>query len=144
MAKTVKDLMTSNVEVVAPNDTVYAAAQLMKRIDVGSVPVVESGTIKGILTDRDIVVRVVAAGQDAAQTSVKDAMSTGVVYAAPDWSLKQAAQAMADAQVRRLPVVEHDRLVGIVALGDIAVDGDKDRLSGTTLEEISEPAQPDR
>jgi CBS domain-containing protein len=144
MAKTVAEIMTANVEQVAPADTISKVAQAMKRIDVGSIPVVDGGAICGLITDRDIVLRVVAAGKDPAATTASEIMSGDVVCAAPDWDVSRAAKVMADQQIRRLPVVDKGALVGMLSLGDVAVDGAKDRVSGEALSEISEPARPQR
>ncbi len=140
MAKTVRDMMTKSVQSLGPSDPVVQAARLMKDLDVGSIPVVENGQICGIITDRDIVLRVVATGGDANSRSIRDVMSDRIVVAAPDWDLAKAAKTMADEQVRRLPVVENGQLVGMLALGDVAVDGNKDRVSGEALSEISAPS----
>jgi len=142
MAQTVRDIMTATVESLAPSDMVLQAARLMKDLDVGSIPVVEHGAVCGIVTDRDIVLRVVAAGGDANSQSIREVMSERMIVAAPDWDVARAAKVMADEQIRRLPVVENGQLVGMLALGDIAVDGNKDRVSGEALSEISAPSHP--
>ncbi len=142
MAKTVRDMMTKSVQSLGPSDPVIQAARLMKDLDVGSIPVVEHGQVCGIITDRDIVLRVVATGGDANSRSIRDVMTDRIVVAAPDWDLAKAAKTMADEQVRRLPVVENGQLVGMLALGDVAVDGNKDRVSGEALSDISAPSHP--
>jgi CBS domain-containing protein len=142
MGKTVRDIMTKSVQALGPADTVIKAARLMKDLDVGSIPVVEHDLVCGIITDRDIVLRVVASGGDANSQSIRDVMTDRIVVAAPDWDLSRAAKTMADEQIRRLPVVENGKLVGMLALGDVAVDGNKDRVSGEALSEISAPAHP--
>jgi CBS domain-containing protein len=142
MGKTVRDIMTKSVQSLGPADTVIKAARLMKDLDVGSIPVVEHDLVCGIITDRDIVLRVVASGGDANSQSIRDVMTDRIVVAAPDWDLSRAAKTMADEQIRRLPVVENGKLVGMLALGDVAVDGNKDRVSGEALIEISAPAHP--
>ena len=133
----IRDVMTPNPRSVSPNDTVQAVAQLMRAEDTGAVPVVENGRVLAVVTDRDIVVRVVADG-GTLTTRVGDVASTNVVTVSPDMSTKEASEIMSDRQIRRLPVVENDRLVGIVSLGDLAVKAGNDHRSGDTLEHISE------
>jgi CBS domain-containing protein len=140
-----KDVMTHDVEVLNPHDSVMKAARKMKTLDVGSLPICDNNKILGMLTDRDITVRVVAEGRDPAQTHAHDVMSPEVVWCYDDQDVKEAAQLMADHQIRRLPVVNRDKqLVGIVSLGDLAVHAKNDRMTGDTLEEVSEPAEPKR
>lgn len=142
MAKTVREMMTKTVQSLGPSDPIIQAARLMKDLDVGSIPVVEHGQVCGIITDRDIVLRVVATGGDANSRTIREVMTDRIVVAAPDWDLAKAAKTMADEQVRRLPVVENGQLVGMLALGDVAVDGNKDQVSGEALSEISAPSSP--
>ncbi len=131
-----RDVMTRNPQTVSPNDSVRDAARLMRDIDTGAVPVVENGRPLGILTDRDIVVRGVAEGQ--LDRPVRDLVSQDLVTAPPDMSTKEAAELMGRHQVRRLPVVENERLVGIVSIGDLAVKTGDDRRTGDALQNISE------
>lgn len=131
-----RDVMTRNPQTVSPNDSVRDAARLMRDIDTGAVPVVENGRPLGILTDRDIVVRGVAEGQ--LDRPVRDLVSQDLVTAPPDMSTKEAAELMGRHQVRRLPVVENERLVGIVSIGDLAVKTGDDRRTGGALQNISE------
>jgi CBS domain-containing protein len=135
------DIMTRDVEVMAPENTVREAAQRMRSLDVGALPICDGRRLLGMVTDRDITIRVTAEGRDPANTRVTDAMTPDVCYAFEDQDVQEAAQIMEDRQIRRLPVISRDghQLVGIVALGDIATTG-KDRLAGDTLEAISEPA----
>jgi CBS domain-containing protein len=134
----VRDVMTPNPRTVTPDDSIQATAQIMRDEDTGVVPVVEGENLAGIVTDRDIVVRAVADGKGSS-TKVREVMTAGrVVRADPDMSTRDAAELMGRHQVRRLPVVENDRLVGIVSLGDIAVKEGKDSRTGDTLEDISE------
>jgi CBS domain-containing protein len=134
--------MTTQVRTISPSASCFEAARLMKELDVGIVPVVDGEMLVGVVTDRDIVVRVVSESRDPLTSMVSDAMSTTVTTASPDWDIKKAADVMSSEQIRRLPVVENGRLCGIVSLGDLAVEGNKDSLSGQTLSEISVPAQP--
>lgn len=132
----IRDVMTSNPRTVSPADTIQNAARIMRDEDTGAVPVVDNGRPVGIVTDRDIVVRAVAEGE--LNRPIRDIVSSAVVTARPDMSTKEAAQLMSDHQVRRLPVVENDRLVGIVSLGDLAVKDDNDKRVGDALQDISQ------
>jgi CBS domain-containing protein len=136
MGTSIKEVMTRDVRACEPNATVADAAKVMAQEDVGPVPIVEDGRLVGIVTDRDIVVRVVAEGRDPNATTVKEIASTELVTVAPDDDLDEALHLLAERQVRRLPVVEGDRLVGIVAQADIARLG-KDKKTGEVVEEIS-------
>jgi CBS domain-containing protein len=138
----IKDIMTSQPQCVAPNDTLMQAAQILREIDVGVVPVSDGGKIVGMLTDRDIVVRAVSEGRDPKQTTVRETMSQGVTTVWEDQDVEEAARLFEDKQIRRLPVLNREkRLVGILSLGDLAVDG-KTGLGGRALKEISEPSEP--
>lgn len=133
----IRDVMTPNPCTVSPDDTVQTAARIMETEDVGAVPVVRDGRVLAVVTDRDIVVRVVAEG--ASLTSpVGDIATKDVVCATPDMSTKEASELMSEHQIRRLPVVENQQLVGIVSIGDLAVKEGKDSRVGDTLEHISE------
>ena len=136
MGTSIKEVMTRDVRACEPNATVAAAAKVMAQEDVGPVPIVEDGRLVGIVTDRDIVVRVVAEGRDPNATTVKEIASTDLVTVSPGDDLDEALNLLARRQVRRLPVVEGDRLVGIVAQADIARLG-KDKKTGEVVEEIS-------
>ena len=133
----IRDVMTLNPRTVTPNDTIQNAAQVMRDEDTGAVPVVENGRTVGMVTDRDIVVRAVADGSTPSRL-IREIVTGAVVSATPDMSTREAAQLMSEHQIRRLPVVENERLVGIVSLGDIAVKEGKDSRSGDTLQAISE------
>ena len=132
----IRDVMTPNPRTVSPNDTVQSAAQVMRTEDTGVVPVVENGRVLAMVTDRDIVVRVVAEG-GTFTGPVSAIASMEVVTASPDMSTKEAEELMGERQIRRLPVVENDRLIGIVSLGDLAVKSGHDDRVGETLEQIS-------
>jgi CBS domain-containing protein len=136
MGTSIKEVMTSDVRACEPNATVADAAKVMAQEDVGPVPIVEDGRLVGIVTDRDIVVRVVAEGRDPNATTVKEIASSELVTVSPDDDLDEALNLLAERQVRRLPVVDGDRLVGIVAQADIARLG-KDKKTGEVVEEIS-------
>lgn len=133
----IRDVMTPNPRTVSPDDTVQAAARIMQAEDTGAVPVVNNGRVLAVVTDRDIVVRVVAQG-GSLNSPVGDVASKDVVCATPEMSTKEATDLMSEHQIRRLPVVENDRLVGIVSIGDLAVKEGKDGRIGDTLQDISE------
>ena len=125
MATTVSDVMTRNPETVEAGEPVAEAARRMRDADIGDVLVLDNGRVVGILTDRDIAIRVVAEGKDST-TPVREACSAGDLQTVgPDTSLQQAVQLMRSNAVRRLPVVENDRPVGILSLGDIAIEQDE-------------------
>jgi CBS domain-containing protein len=132
----IRDVMTPNPRTVSPEDSIQNAARIMRDEDTGAVPVVENGRPIGMVTDRDIVVRAVAGGGQL-DRPVRDIVTTGVVSVSPEMSTREANQLMSEHQVRRLPVVEGDQLVGIVSLGDLAVKEGKDRRTGDTLQDIS-------
>jgi CBS domain-containing protein len=133
----IRDVMTPNPRTIAPGESIQNAARIMRDEDTGVVPVVDNGRPIGVITDRDIVVRAVADG-GALDGPVRDICTGTVVTASPDMSTRDAAQLMSDHQVRRLPVVENERLVGIVSIGDLAVKEGKDSRTGDTLQSISE------
>jgi CBS domain-containing protein len=133
----IREVMTPNPRSVSPNDSIQNAACIMRDEDAGAVPVVDNGRAVGIVTDRDIVVRVVAEGGQL-NRPVRDIVSSTLVSATPDMSTREAAELMSEHQIRRLPVVENDRLVGIVSIGDLAVKEGKDGRIGDTLQHISE------
>lgn len=134
----VRDVMTTQVFSVQTQDTVQKAAQLMKEHDVGAIPVCSGSNLVGIVTDRDITLRCVAQGKDARQ-SVSDVMTANPVSVSPDTDVQQAAQIMSSKQVRRLPIVENNCLVGMVSLGDLAVEPAATHKAGDALKNISEP-----
>jgi CBS domain-containing protein len=138
MAKTVRDAMTQGVQSTAPTQSVADAAQMMRENDVGSLPVVEADRLVGIVTDRDIVVRAVAERVDPQSVSVDDVASHDVVSVSPDENLDEALEVMARHRVRRLPVVQDGRLVGMLAQADVALEA-KEKKTGELLEEISQP-----
>ena len=134
----IRDVMTPNPRTVEPSTTVQEAAKVMRDEDVGPVPIVENGSVTGIVTDRDIVLNVVAEGKDATSTSVSEIASGDLITVDPEQTLEEALRLMAQHQVRRLPVCEDDgRLVGIVAQADIARQSD-DARTGEVVEQISQ------
>lgn len=134
----IKDVMTPNPASCDPQATVVEAAKVMAREDVGPIPVVEGDRLVGLVTDRDLVVRVLAEGRDPEGTTVGEVASTDVVAVSPDDDLDQALRLLAEKQVRRLPVVEGERLVGIVAQADVARHG-QDSKTGEVVQQISSP-----
>jgi CBS domain-containing protein len=134
----IRDLMTENPSSCAPATPVVEAAKVMAREDVGSIPVVDGGRLVGVVTDRDLVVRVLAEGRDPERTTVADVASSDVATVSPDESLDQALELLARHQVRRLPVVEGEQLVGILAQADVARHADEVQ-TGEVVEQISKP-----
>lgn len=137
---TIKDVMSRDVQVISPDATIAEAAQCMRDGDFGMMPVGENDRMIGAISDRDIAIRAVAQGQGA-DAKVRDVMSDGVCWAYEDDPVERAAQLMSEKQIRRLPIVNRDkRLVGILALGDLAVKETEKRPVAEALSEISEPA----
>ena len=137
MARSIREAMTSNPSSVEPTAPVAEAARLMREEDIGPLPIVEGDRLVGILTDRDIVLRVVAEGRDPQSTTVGEIASRDLVTIDPQQELDEALRLMAQHQVRRLPVVEEDgRLVGILAQADVAETGE-DAQTGQLVQEIS-------
>ncbi|TMC74892.1 MAG: CBS domain-containing protein [Chloroflexi bacterium] len=134
----VRELMTTEPVTVEPKATLGEVATLMKQEDCGSIPVVEGGRLVGIVTDRDIVVRGVATGKDPKTQRVSEVMSADPVTIGPENDVGDAEKKMSDRQIRRLPVVEGGKLVGIIVTAQIARAGNE-RKVGETLKEISEP-----
>jgi CBS domain-containing protein len=139
----VSELMTPGVQCIAPDATLEEAASRMKSLDVGPLPVCDNDRLVGMLTDRDITLRATAAGKDPKTVTVRDAMTPHVVYCFEDQSAEEAARLMQEKQIRRVLVLNRNkRLVGIVSLGDLALQTGDEQLSGETLERISEHALP--
>ncbi|MEY4562069.1 MAG: hypothetical protein RLZZ618_1346 [Pseudomonadota bacterium] len=133
---TISKVITRNVVVIRPDETVQRAAQLMSQLNVGALPVYDGVALRGIVTDRDITVRAIALGRDASTTPVAEIMSAQTLSCAEDDQIDDVLKLMGDAQVRRLPVLSRDKeIIGIVSLGDLATRqrGDVD----TALREIS-------
>lgn len=137
MGSTVRDSMTANPRTIAVDASVSEAARLMESEDVGSLPVVEGDELVGIVTDRDLVIQVLAKGQNPETVRVSEVASQKPVVATPDEPLDQALRRMASEQVRRLPVVSDGRLVGILAQADVAREA-KAESTGHMVEEISQ------
>lgn len=137
--KKLKDVMSRAVQVISPDATIMEAAGQMQRGNFGMMPVGENDRMIGAISDRDIAMRAVAVGKDA-HTKVREIMSSQIFWAYEDDSLDDAAELMGEKQIRRLPVLNADkRLVGIVALGDLVVEGLDVEAAGEALTEISKP-----
>jgi len=138
----VKDIMTKDVAYINPMANLTEAAQLMQKHNVGSIPVCDQTGVIGIVTDRDIVVRNIAHGNNPQNTPVKDVMTSSVTSVTPDMDINDVSTLMSKHQVRRLPVVENNMLVGIVAIGDLATSNRFDIEASEALSEISKPSKP--
>jgi CBS domain-containing protein len=133
----VKDIMTKDITYINPDSKVVEAAQLMQKHNVGSIPVCDQSGVIGIVTDRDIIVRNIAHGKDPKETPVRDVMTGQVIMASPDMEVDEVAGMMASKQIRRVPVVDNNMIVGMVALGDIATDKRFSMEASEALAEIS-------
>ncbi|MFD1862025.1 CBS domain-containing protein [Planococcus chinensis] len=138
----VTDIMTAQVETCTTETPIQEVAVQMVNLDVGSIPVTDNGKLAGIITDRDIVTRGVAA-QVPFDAPVGQILSKNPVTGSPDMDVEEAAELMAANQIRRLPIVDGDQVVGIVSLGDIAVKDPSDQHAGEAIEEISKPSEQD-
>ncbi|MGK9167598.1 CBS domain-containing protein [Inquilinus limosus] len=139
----IAEVMTSDVAVVRPKDSIRHAAQRMDELNVGSLPVCDGKRLVGMITDRDITVRVTAAGRNPEDTPVSDAMSQDVRWCWTDDDVEEVSELMGEAQVRRIPVINADKqLVGMVSLGDLSTKHAPG--AAETLEEVSTPSAPDR
>lgn len=133
----IREVMSNNVQVINSGKSVQEAAALMESINCGALPVEENDKMVGMITDRDIAMRVVAQKKDPEKTTIKDCMSSGIQYCFDEDSVDEVSQKMKQEQHRRIPVVNKDkRLVGIVSLGDLALNANKD-LSADTLQGVS-------
>lgn len=138
-----RDIMTKDVIAISPDTSVFDAAQIMKDKNIGSVPICNDNMdVQGIITDRDVVLRVVCDGKDPKNTKCKDVMTDKLVVGKTDMEADSALDLMGDLKVRRLPVVENHKLVGFVALGDMAVSSRFGRNTKEALSDISTPSQP--
>jgi CBS domain-containing protein len=135
------EIMTFNPVVLSPNTMLREAAQKMRELDSGVMPVGENDRLVGMLTDRDITVRATADGRDPNTTPVRDVMTSDVIYCYADHDIEMAARTMAENQIRRVIVLDRDkRLVGIASLGDLALHAPSERLAGEVTEVVSEPS----
>jgi len=138
----VKDIMSKTVFNLNPEDTVDQAAHLMKEHNVGSIPVCSNGKVIGIITDRDIALRSVADGNNSTTQKIREIMSSNPVLGNPEMDVTEAGRIMGERQIRRLPIVENNKLVGIISLGDIAVEPNLQDKAGCILSDVSEPSIP--
>jgi CBS domain-containing protein len=137
--------MTHDVVTLAPTSKVTQAAEAMKSLNVGAIPICDGGRLLGMVTDRDLVVRVIAEHRNPETETINNIMTTDVDYCYEDQTVEEAAHVMEDRQVRRMPIVNHDKeLVGIVSLGDVAVKGADKSTTADALEQISQPIPPQR
>jgi CBS domain-containing protein len=143
MANSVRNAMTADPRSIGKSVSVVEAARLMREQDIGSLPITDDEQLVGMITDRDITMRVVAEAADPNVTSVEDVYSRDLISVEPDNDLEEALGLMARHQVRRLPVVEDGRLVGIVAQADIALS-ENETKTGELVEAISAPSEGDR
>lgn len=134
----VKDIMSSDIACLKADDSVEKAAQLMKQYDVGSIPICNNNEIIGIVTDRDIAVRSVAQSHDVKSQKVYDIMTADPVVGTCDMDVHEVAKLMSERQIRRLPIVENNNLVGMVALGDLSVEPALQDNAEWALKNISE------
>jgi predicted transcriptional regulator len=134
--KTARDLMTSPAECLAPDETLVDAARMFSKYDVGSMPVVDGDTLVGVITDRDIVIEGVAKNLDLADTQISKVMSKNVVTVQVTDDALAVAQVLADKQIRRVPVVDGNRVVGVVSQADVALELDN-ATAGEVVEDIS-------
>lgn len=135
----IQQIMSKDIIWVGADEPVEKAAQLMRQHNIGSIPVCQGDRVIGMVTDRDITVREVATNQDQ-QRSVASVMTSNPVTGTPDMDVQQAAKLMGENQIRRLPIVEGGRLVGIVSLGDISTQTSFKRPAGEALNDISQPS----
>lgn len=135
----ISEVMTPHAKCIGPDSTLVEAARQMRELDVGSLPICENDRLAGMITDRDLALRGITESRDPRSTPVREVMSPGIVYIFEDQDVEEAARLMEVKQIRRLPVLNRDkRLVGIVSLGDLAVEAGT-ALSGEALKEISQP-----
>ena len=143
------EIMTRDVAIIQPDDSLQFAAKKMRDRNIGFVPVCDGETLLGVLSDRDITIRALAEGMDVSVMLTRDLMTTPAIYCFEDQDISEAAKIMAENQIRRLVVLnrEDNRLVGVISLGDLARNGTTD-LSGKVLQKVSEPdgtePKPDR
>lgn len=135
---TVSEVMSKDVKVCTPHDSLVAAAKIMRDINCGSVPVCEGKKVVGMITDRDIVLNCVADGKDANSVHCHDCMTSDVVSCSPDTDVHECARMMAEHQIRRIPVVQNGEMVGICAIGDLATVNIYVNEAGEALSQISE------
>lgn len=134
-----KDIMSKEIASIKSDESIERAAQLMKEHNVGSIPVCCDNKVVGIVTDRDIALRSSASGSDTKQQKVSDVMSKNPVVGNPEMDVNDVARLMSDNQIRRMPIVDNNNLVGIVSLGDISTEPSQQNSAGEALKGISQP-----
>lgn len=140
----IKEIMTPSVEVIQADTPLPQAARMMRDMNVGVLPIADGQNISGVLTDRDIVVRSTADGNDPKKVTVGEVASNDVAWCYDDDEIEDALGTMKERKIRRLPVVSREnQLIGIVSIGDVAVEA-SEGMAGETLEEISTPNRPER
>jgi CBS domain-containing protein len=132
----IKEIMTTDVRTVSANDSITEAASIMKQLDVGAIPVIDKDILVGIITDRDMVLRAVAEGKNPSER-VSTIMTTDITTVNSDMDVHKVADLMASKQIRRLPIVDNNQLVGIVSIGDMAVEDIFENEAGEALHTIS-------
>lgn len=137
----VRDLMSQNVKWADPNQSLEEVAQILASSNIGSVPICQGQRLMGMVTDRDILVRAIAQGKDPKTTKVTEIMTKEVQSVSPETDVHEASDLMAQSQIRRLPVVDNNQLVGFLAIGDIAVQSIHVNEAGEALSSISEGVQ---
>jgi len=125
VAQSIRDVMTANPATVPASAPITEAARCMKEMNIGDVLVVDKGQVCGVVTDRDIVIRAIAEGRDGATTKIQDVCTKNLVSLAPNDSVDDAVRLMREKAVRRLPVVENGQAVGVVSIGDLAIERDE-------------------
>ena len=134
----IKEIITPEPQCISPDATLVEAAEDMKALDVGILPICENDRLIGTVTDRDIIVRAVAEGRNLHTTKVREVVSAKIIYCFDDQNVEDAAGMMEKGQIRRLPVLDHDkRLVGIVSIGDLAARAHQNDLAGRTLAAVA-------
>ncbi|OCA81591.1 CBS domain-containing protein [Bacillus sp. FJAT-27225] len=139
----IKDVMTTEVETCAPDASLFEVAKKMRELDVGVIPICDGEQLVGLATDRDLVIHGLA-NNLSTDTPISEVMTKDPVRGTVEMSAEEAADLMADVQIRRLPIVEQGRLIGIVSLGDLAVEDQSSDDAGQALEEISNPSEPEK
>ncbi|MFE7083594.1 CBS domain-containing protein [Priestia megaterium] len=137
----ITEVMTSNIETCNLKSSCGEVATLMKNLDVGVIPICEDDKLIGLITDRDLVVKGLANNFNA-NTQISEMITTDVITGTKYMSVEQAADIMSHHQIRRLPIVEEGKLIGMVSLGDLAVSNTSNKETGKALEDISVPAEP--
>ena len=139
----IRDLMTSDVRSLQGDMTLTDAAYLMRELDVGVIPVTsKKGELEGVITDRDIIIRNIALGKDPSVTKIESVMTKDIVTITPDTDVSEAASIMSQEKIRRLPVVDGVKLIGMISLGDLAASSKSDQMAGNVLEDVSTPIGP--